>query len=86
MGPCELTVEFVLPADKFPKNFPYGMDLDNLLKRLQDALEKTVLKDVPGRDSAIVVVHASKRPAESGARTGARLSIQEVQTFQFSSG
>ena len=30
------------------------MDLDNLLKRLLDALGKTVLREAPGGDSAIV--------------------------------
>ena len=30
---CILKVTFLLPADKYPKDYPYGSDLDNLLKR-----------------------------------------------------
>lgn len=75
-----MEVEFVLPTDKFPKDFPFGMDLDNLLKRLLDALGKTVLKDLPGKDSAIVDLRASKRPARNGEATGARVIIREYQS------
>ncbi len=33
---CVLKITFLLPPDKFPKDFPYGPDLDNLLKRFLD--------------------------------------------------
>ena len=78
-GPCELLVEFVLPADKFPPDFPYGMDLDNLLKRLLDALEDTVLKDVQGGDSAIVVLQACKRPVRPEEEPGARVILRPTK-------
>src|SRR5271170_3360647 len=52
--PCELDVEFVLPLDKFPRDFPYGMDIDNLVKRLMDALGRTVFRAAPGGDSIVV--------------------------------
>lgn len=41
-GACAVSVTFLLPPDKFPRDFPYGPDLDNLLKRLFDALNETV--------------------------------------------
>ena len=55
--PCEMIIEFLLPQDKFPSDFPYGPDLDNLLKCFLDALERTILKN----DSLIAKVIASKK-------------------------
>lgn len=78
-GPCELTVDFVLPANKFPPDFPYGMDLDNLLKRLLDALGQTVLQNAPGRDSAVVSLIARKRVAGPSDETGAQILLREVE-------
>src|SRR5271167_1165848 len=52
--PCFLRITFKLPPDKFPKDHPYGNDLDNLLKRFCDALEKTILSTAPGKDGAII--------------------------------
>ena len=40
---CILKVTFLLPPNKFPKDFPYGPDLDNLIKRFNDALNETIL-------------------------------------------
>ena len=39
---CIMKVTFLLPMDKFPTDFPYGPDLDNLLKRFLDALNETI--------------------------------------------
>ena len=39
---CSVNVTFILPMDKYPKDHPHGPDLDNLLKRLFDALNKTI--------------------------------------------
>lgn len=77
-GPCELEVLFVLPENKFPENYRYGGDLDNYVKWLNDALEKTVLKDAPGGDSAIVVLHARKRRVREGEETGARIILRRA--------
>lgn len=74
--PCELDVVFVLPANKFVRDLPFGSDLDNLLKALLDALKTTVLRDAPGTDSAIIVLQASKRQAFDREKTGAMLSIR----------
>ena len=76
-GPCKLDVEFVLPRNRSPTNFPFANDLDNLLKRLLDALGVTVLSDADGGDSSIVELHATKRLAEEGEETGATLLITD---------
>jgi Holliday junction resolvase RusA-like endonuclease len=77
-GACELDVVFILPADKFPSDLPFGMDLDNLLKRLMDALGQTVLRDAPGRDSAVMALHARKRRAQPGETPGAAISFRPL--------
>ncbi|HVO72492.1 MAG TPA: hypothetical protein VMT35_00600 [Ignavibacteriaceae bacterium] len=48
---CILNVTFLLPADKYPRDYPYGSDLDNLLKRFQDALNETIFSEAKGKDS-----------------------------------
>lgn len=75
---CEMDAEFILPIDKFPKDFPFGMDLDNLLKRLLDALGQTVLSEAPGTDSAVVTIRATKRKVRPGEEPGVRITIREA--------
>ncbi|GAH45741.1 unnamed protein product, partial [marine sediment metagenome] len=41
-GSCVLRVTFLMPPSKFPKDFPFGPDIDNYLKRFQDALNNTI--------------------------------------------
>jgi Holliday junction resolvase RusA-like endonuclease len=72
-GPCRLEVSFILPADRFPFVHSCGNDLDNLLKRLLDALAESVLREAPGRDAAIVQLSAEKRKALKNEPTGARI-------------
>ncbi len=55
--------------------FPYGPDLDNYLKRFQDALHKTIFADVPGGDSCIVSLEVSKIRIESQDLAGAQLEV-----------
>jgi hypothetical protein len=57
---CFLKVTFLLPANKFPSNFPYGPDLDNLLKRTLDALQQTVFRNAAGRDSCVIALFVMK--------------------------
>jgi Holliday junction resolvase RusA-like endonuclease len=78
---CRLNVEFVLPKTRPPTDYPYANDLDNLLKLLLDALGQTVLRYAPGRDSAIVELHASKRLAGKGEKTGALITFEEDPTL-----
>lgn len=72
------SVEFLLPQDKFPRDLPHGMDLDNLLKRLLDALGETVLREAPGRDSAIMEIHAWKRKLIPPEVAGAQIFLRSV--------
>src|SRR5947209_3361846 len=48
MDACLMKVTFLLPPDKYPRDMPYGPDLDNLLKRLLDALKRTILSEAKG--------------------------------------
>ncbi len=76
---CVLRVTFLLPEDKFPKDFPYGPDLDNLLKRLLDGLGKTVFSETAGGDSCIISLGAMKTKADSENKAGARVEILPVR-------
>jgi len=55
---CILKVTFLLPPDKFPADFPYGPDLDNLLKRFLDALNETIFSETQGQDSCVISLSA----------------------------
>lgn len=57
---CLLRVTFRLPRDKFPRDCPFGSDLDNLLKRLLDGLKQTVFCNAPGTDSCVISLEATK--------------------------
>ena len=74
---CRADITFVLPENKYPKDHPYGSDLDNLLKRLSDALNMTVFADAPGKDGSIVKVTASKRRVSEAEPPGAHVKISE---------
>ena len=77
-GECQIRVTFKLPPSKYPSDHPYGMDLDNLLKRFLDALHETVFRDVPGRDGCVVELHAKKVKVASDDKAGAELEIVPV--------
>lgn len=81
-GPCILRVTFLLPPSKFPKDHPYGNDLDNLLKRFCDALQETVLRFAPGKDGAIVSLEAAKVRVESEEEAGARFELIEIEAVE----
>lgn len=75
---CILKVTFLLPPDKFPTDYPYGPDLDNLIKRFLDALNKTVFKDTPGHDSCIISLNATKVKVNSPKEAGAILELLPI--------
>jgi hypothetical protein len=75
---CFAKITFFLPPNKFPRDVPYGPDLDNLLKRFMDALNGTVFADAPGRDSCIIALTAMKTRVESEDAAGAHLEILPV--------
>ena len=76
-GPCHMIVVFVLPENKYPLDHPYGPDLDNLMKRLLDALNATVFSEVAGKDGSVVQLVVSKRQAMQNEPTGARVIISD---------
>ena len=76
---CILRVTFLLPPDKFPKDFPYGPDLDNLMKRLLDALNQTIFSNTEGKDSCVIEMSLMKTMVESEAEAGALLEVLPIK-------
>jgi len=76
---CILKVTFLLPPDKYPRDMPYGPDLDNLLKRLLDALNQTIFSGAKGGDSCIVSLTVMKTKAPSDAASGAHIEVMPVK-------
>jgi len=70
---CILRVTFLLPPEKFPSDFPYGPDLDNLLKRFLDALNETIFENTPGGDSCVISLNVMKTKVDSSKEAGAIL-------------
>jgi Holliday junction resolvase RusA-like endonuclease len=77
-GACRVRVVFFLPPDKYPTDYPHGMDLDNLLKRFFDALNETVFQSIPGKDSCVTELDARKVRVAATAEAGAELEIHEI--------
>lgn len=75
---CALKVTFLLPPNKFPSDFLYGPDLDNLLKRLLDALNETIFSDAQGKDSCVVHLTVMKTRVASEAEAGAHIEVLPV--------
>lgn len=75
---CALKVTFLLPPDKYPKDYPYGPDLDNLLKRLLDGLNETIFSEARGHDSCVVLLHVMKTKVASYAESGAHIEVLPV--------
>jgi len=75
---CIMKVTFLLPADKFPTDFPYGPDLDNLLKRFLDALNETIFSEARGTDSCIISMHVTKTKVSKPEEAGVHLEILPV--------
>ncbi len=83
LGPCKLAVTFFLPADKYAAPNSMGPDLDNLLKRLLDALKRTVFRP-PSDDSFVVELTAAKFRAGTLADAGVHLHIVAVGDLDLS--
>jgi len=75
---CVLNVTFLLPSDKFPTDLPYGPDLDNLLKRFLDALNKTIFSETSGKDSCIISLNVMKTKIGLESEPGALLEVLPV--------
>jgi len=70
---CSMKITFLLPPEKYPADYPFGPDLDNLLKRFFDALNKTIFSKAPGKDSCVVKLEVEKKKVESEEECGAEL-------------
>lgn len=79
---CALKVTFLLPPNKFPTDFPYGPDLDNLLKRLLDGLHKTIFSATAGGDSCVILLHVMKTKVKSDAEAGAHIEVLPVSVSE----
>ena len=79
-GACLVRVTFRLPREKFHDGNPFGNDIDNLLKRLFDALSKTVFSEVKGRDACVVSVEATKVLVMNPSEAGVDGEIIEIST------
>ncbi|MFA6411570.1 MAG: hypothetical protein WCW53_02665 [Syntrophales bacterium] len=75
---CLFRITFKLPPDKFPTDYPYGPDLDNLLKRFLDALSKTVFSESRGKDSCIIALEVMKVKVDESA-AGADFEIMPIK-------
>lgn len=80
-GACLLRVTFLLPEDKFPTDLPYGPDLDNLTKRLLDALSQTIFSQAPGKDSCVIALHVMKTRVDSVDQAGATFEVLPVSVI-----
>lgn len=78
---CALKVTFLLPPNKFPLDFPYGPDLDNLLKRLMDGLNETIFSETKGTDSCVIYLTAMKTRVESEAKSGVHIEVLPVSVI-----
>lgn len=74
-GACTVKVVFHLPEKRFSPARPYGPDLDNLVKRLFDALSSTIFSLAGGADSCVIAERVMKRPAASPRDVGVALEI-----------
>jgi len=76
---CILKVTFLLPPDKFPADLPHGPDLDNLMKRLCDALNQTIFCEAEGTDSCVIELSAIKTKVESADKAGAFIEVLPIK-------
>jgi len=76
---CILRVTFLLPPNKFPKDLPYGPDLDNLMKRFSDALNQTIFSNTEGKDSCVVEMSVMKTMVDSEFESGALLEVLPIK-------
>jgi Holliday junction resolvase RusA-like endonuclease len=76
---CLMKVTFLLPPDKFQRDIPHGPDLDNLLKRLLDALSRTIFSEAKGGDSCVVSLLVMKTKVSSYEESGVHIEVMPVK-------
>ena len=77
-GEVKMEVIFFFDPSQFPKDLPYGPDLDNYLKSLLDHLNETVFSSVAGKDSCVKRLIASKHKAKNTGGVGVKINIWEI--------
>jgi hypothetical protein len=73
---CQLDVEFVLPRDRVPWILPSETTLTNMLRVLLEALEDTVLREVPEEGGGLVSIRARTKSAGAGQEPGTRIVLR----------
>jgi hypothetical protein len=76
---CELDVEFILPRDRVPWILPSETTLSNMLRVLLEALEDTVLREVPEEGGGLVYIRARTKLA-AAEEPGTRIVIRRSST------
>lgn len=78
-SPCSIKVDYYIAPERFTMGSPYGPDLDNLTKRLLDALKQTILSDAEGEDGCVMDLRISKRVAKPGEQQGVRITTEPIR-------
>ena len=68
-------VTFFYRQDQAPPDYPFGPDIDNLLKYLFDAMKDTIFKEASGGDSCITLIIARKILAQNENEIGATITF-----------
>jgi Holliday junction resolvase RusA-like endonuclease len=76
---CILRVTFLLPPSKFPKDLPFGPDLDNLMKRFCDALNETIFSQTEGKDSCVIELNVMETRVDSESEAGAIIEVLPIR-------
>lgn len=76
--PCELEVEFLLPADRDPWELPWERSLEHLLQSLLRTLDRTVLRYDSIPAGAVRAVSARWREVAPGEAAGAWIVLRRV--------
>jgi hypothetical protein len=77
-GPCKLVLRFVLPPDRYPRDHPYGPDVDNLSVTVLDALNETIFSAVPGKDGSVLWLEVMKLKASTAEEAGLVIIVESL--------
>jgi hypothetical protein len=78
-GPCEMDVEFILPADRDAWEMPWELTLDHLTKHLLDTLQGTFLGRSEAAEGELVQLRTHKRTARRGEKSGAHILVTRAK-------
>ena len=75
---CELDVEFILPKDRVLWILPSETNLSNMVRVLLEALEDTVLREIPEGGGGLVAIRARTKLAEEGQEPGTHIVMRRA--------